>query len=74
MWLAEAACFLASQKSSAGSADVEVLQERQKKLKVNFSLQISVLQVLHSFIVYSKFVILFNSFTADITEFAILLG
>lgn len=38
MWLAEAASFLADQKSSAESADVKALQERQKKLKVKISL------------------------------------
>lgn len=34
MWLAEAASFLAGQEATAESADVKVLQERQKKLKV----------------------------------------
>lgn len=34
MWLAEAGSFLAGQKATAESADVTVLQERQKKLKV----------------------------------------
>ena len=34
MWLAGAASLLASQKAGAESDDVNVLQEKQKKLKV----------------------------------------
>lgn len=34
MWLAGAASLLASQKAGAESGDVNVLQEKQKKLKV----------------------------------------
>lgn len=52
MWLAEAASFLAGQEATAESADVNVLQEKQKKLKVkNFSHQMYIIKLLYSFIV-----------------------
>lgn len=52
MWLAEAASFLTGQEATAESADVNVLQEKQKKLKVkNFSHQMYILKLLYSFIV-----------------------
>lgn len=52
MWLAEAASFLAGQEATAESADVNVLQEKQQKLKVkNLSHQMYIIKLLYSFIV-----------------------
>lgn len=70
MWLVEATSFLAAQKSSMGSADVKVLQERQKKLKVKTPLSKFIFYNLHSFSTSSKCVTSLNRFT----EFVILLG
>lgn len=46
MWLAEAASFLAGQEATIESADVNILQEKQKKLKVkNFSYQMYIIKL-----------------------------
>ena len=47
MWLAGAASMLANQKACAESEDVDVLQEKQKELKVLKNVQRSLLILIH---------------------------
>lgn len=70
MWLAEAASFLAGQETTAESADVNVLQEKQKKLKVkNFSQQMYIIKLLffHCLVPIWHFIQLFYCYS-DITD------
>lgn len=52
MWLSDAASFLASQKAAGESADVKLLQERQKKLKVEKPLSLNLYYKAFVFFLY----------------------
>ena len=55
VWLAGAASMLANQKACAESGDVDVLQEKQKELKVLKTLQSSLLIFIHKTYRLNKF-------------------
>lgn len=72
MWLAEAASFLAGQEATAESADVNVLQEKQKKLKVKKVISSNVyyktvIYIFHCLLPIWHFIQLFYCYS-DITD------